>query len=193
MLYSIHAGLIEGVTRQVRFVFIVVDQQRQSVSLLPLCLSRSRIYYEDKDLFITQDNVCAIISKLEDYWDVPCSSFNVLPALKGLFAGPLAYTISLPLNNDDATETWGVRWHGLTSAYTYKTELIVDVSQIASIKTDEHNNPIEWVLVVEKETVFMERMQELNMLRQNDPQGGSPSNLHGTQPGSGVIVTVRSD
>ena len=89
-------------------------------------------------------------------------------------------------------ETWGVRWHGLTSAYTYKTELIVDASQIASLKTDEHRNPIEWVLVVEKETVFTERVQELNMLRQNDSQGGSPSISHGTPPGSGVIVTVRS-
>jgi hypothetical protein len=28
---------------------------------------------------------------LEDYWDVPCSSFNLLPALKGYYAGPIAY------------------------------------------------------------------------------------------------------
>lgn len=132
---------------------------------------------------------------------MPSSSFNVLPAYKGMFAGPIGYTIrKLPKvslegydgdEEDDeeahsshrrrsgVTSTWGVNWVN-EKEFVYKQELTVDPSQIVSIvaKFD-----ISWVLVVEKETVFTERLQELNQIR-----ASHNPNLNGH--GIGVLVTV---
>lgn len=170
-------------------------------------LDTSRIYYEDKELFQRQECVCDIVRSLEDYWRVPSSSFNILPAYKGMFAGPIGYAIKrLPrvsaegydgdeeedADDDDddhiakygrsshVTFTWGVNWVNRTE-FVYKQELSVDPSQIENLVT---KGDISWVLVVEKETVFTERVQELNQIRVSNN-----ANLNGR--GVGVLVTVR--
>lgn len=74
--------------------------------------------------------------------------------------------------------TWACTWspEGESGAFVYKAEDIVDASQIQSLRAGKD---ISWVLVVEKETVFSERVQELN--RDSDGAGTL---------GHGIILTV---
>lgn len=163
----------------------------------------SRIFYEDKELFQKQECVCDIVRCLEDYWRVPSSSFNILPAYKGMFAGPIGYTIrrlqrksSEGYDGDgeddeenrihgrcrrDLISTWGVNWVN-KNEFVYKQELTVDPSQVVSLVT-KCDISISWILVVEKETVFTERIQELNQNRVYNKVS-----LDGR--GVGVLVTV---
>jgi hypothetical protein len=66
--------------------------------------------------------------------------------------------------------------------FRYKAEHTVDTSQLVTLVTKGRECPIEWVLVIEKETVFTERLQELNL---DKDRGGD---LGGK--GHGVILTV---
>jgi DNA topoisomerase VI subunit A len=149
-----------------------------------------KIYYEDTPLYGSQRIVETIINRLEDYWKVPSSSFNVLAGWRGLFAGPVAITLRQSHSNDQAqVHTWGVHWIDSppTSSrgdYLYKPEHTVDISEIEALHLDSAC-AVDWVLVVEKETIFDERVQELNRYKE---QG---DDLEGR--GFGVIVTVRLD
>lgn len=68
----------------------------------------------------------------------------------------------------------------MSEAEVYKATPIEDVACMASIEYDE---PPAWVLVVEKESIFRERMQELNNVMASDPTNEGK--------GFGVLVTVR--
>ena len=207
-------------------------------SLLPfssLFHLHSRIFYEDKELFRNQQVVCNIVSLLEDHWKVPSSQFNLLPANKGLFAGPIGISIrgEQPRWEDDSnfssssssssnssrrstsedretgtissasspTAAWGVKVKVetdkssrssnsnsntplvLNKAFSYKQELIIDPSRIASMLQKPDIANISWVLVVEKETCFADRVQELNGYT---AQRSSAMAHHG----HGIILTV---
>jgi DNA topoisomerase VI subunit A len=148
-----------------------------------------RIYYDDVKLFGSQDTVVQIVNQLEDYWRTPCSNFNLLPAPKGLFAGPIAYITRLSDNPTNSTldhvQNWGVNWVSigqLDEDYIYKAENIVDTSRIHSLMTKIQIYPIKWVLVIEKETAFSERVQELNLQRREKSDEETYDN--------GIIVTV---
>jgi DNA topoisomerase VI subunit A len=136
--------------------------------------------------------VSGIVQSLEDYWCVPSSSFNVLAACRGMMAGPIGYLTqnallkaqrsNAELDRSQWTSqslTWACTWseEGQAGPFVYKSEDIVDASQLHSLTAGKD---ISWVLVVEKETVYSERVQELN----RDMDG--PNSF-----GHGIILTVR--
>jgi hypothetical protein len=111
-----------------------------------------------------------------------------MPAHKGMFAGPIGFITrhahlkaqhersnSLSEVESAPTVDWGVTWSN-DGTYVYKAQHTEDTALLHSVKRGAE---ISWVLVVEKETVFTERVQELS--RELD---------RGNAISHGVIVTV---
>lgn len=145
------------------------------------------LYYDNPSLFNRSFKVTkTLVEKLCAYWNVHSSKFNVLAASRGMYAGPAlvetieCYESTKSLDKPNSTQGSCVGGHvvrfisedGQDRTYTPMT--IPDVSTIRNIKL---LCEIPWVLIVEKETIFHERVQELNAL---------------VHPGNscGLIVTV---
>lgn len=161
------------------------------------------VYYDDVPLFKKQENVSRIVDRLEAYFEVPSSHFNLTPANKGLFAGPIAYSLRTQDSRryesnpfiasggtlqNDGMYTWGVIWKEILDdddAFIYKEELIIDTFRIQDLLTRDAIAKINWVMVIEKETCFTDRVQKMNRSIENQ---SSELQRHG----HGILITVSS-
>lgn len=139
-----------------------------------------------------------IISQLEAYWNCQSPAFRVVAGYRGLYAGPIrvvlrfALAASQTLSPDHSQATKRSTHRRASQAQPRQDSMqpgaeapmytaipIESIDRIADVQYDE---PPRWVLVVEKETTFRERMEELNQQAIVDPANGSK--------GFGVLVTV---
>lgn len=123
---------------------------------------------------------------LERYFGVPSPLFHLKSATKSLYAGPLTFTLRI-MEPSFVTESMEVveddngniqSRDSIGSTFFYREKLTADAFEIASI-TPENYAKVKWVIIIEKETIFNDRVQELN------------STLKMDSFGHGVIVTVR--
>lgn len=159
------------------------------------------LYYDNPDLFQrSQSPVKTVLRQLCQYWNCTTSAFNIVSAYKGLYAGPLltirascAPTNVLGRTNETTDVSLGmvlttssyklshlekgsghVTWHE-----EYNECLVEDIAHISALVP---LRAIPWVLIVEKETHFRQRVQELSRLKNLESSNGGK--------GLGLIVTV---